>query len=434
MRQRLRLVVFAAAVPVLLVAGVLGAAGLAGATRAATPLDGQWRGLHLYSISGSLEGGFTVSAAESYMATAKCSVSSGTKLGQLTPIGGGKYSELFGVLWSDCTRDPFGERAPETVTVTLSGNTLTISGCGLGFCDAMTRVGAAPPTTTATKPTTTTTAPTEPKPPQKKDTSPPVVDAIPKGLTKPGTRDSLLFTVKDDSGRATAHATLYEGGKPIKSAVGPVANGQRRWKEVLFAKNLVGPLFFCVWAEDAAGHKSARYPHSSCAWIKLRVPIERVSNGCGGRGWDALEKVQQYFGNEHTFFDFGSGLKYTVNFKDACDLHDAGYGGHIVLNKLRGGTIDYRNWSRLEVDRRFRRDLRLLCHSQIPESAEGAMAKCVAGASVFKNVSVAAQVGADTLYDIVSTFGDLFFDSDLVKPGHQSDSEKSSRRDIFDFR
>jgi hypothetical protein len=274
---------------------------------------------------------------------------------------------------------------------------------------------------------------------QGKDTSPPQVEALAKGLTKPGTRDTLLFTVKDDSDHAKAHITLYQGGKPIQSAIGSdKAHGQKwAWSKVLFANDLDGPLFFCVWAEDAAGNRSARAPHSSCAWIKLLVPIERVSNGCGGgvATWDVGVLAQNYFGNEHTYFDSGSGLKYTVNFKDACDLHDAGYGGHTVVDKLRPGKQgikDFRDSTRREVDNKFLQDMRLLCHQGIPATAEDALAKCIGGAAYYA-LPVNHEIGAETLYGFVHKFGDMFFDSDLTKPGLQSASEKTGPRDRFNF-
>ncbi len=445
MRRLLRSGLRAAATLAVFAAGVLGAVGLAGATSAATPLDGKWRGAHLYSISGTLEGGFTINAAESFTVVG-CPVNSGAMLAELTPAGGGNYAQRYAWIVSSssggqltCTNSVEG---PETVNVALSGSTLRISGCGYGFCDAMTRVSTTPTTTkpATTAPRPTTTAPTTTGPPQAKDTSPPRVEALPKGLTKPGTRDTLRFTVKDDSGRAKFHATLYQGGTPIKSESrwDDSANARQKWSwPVLFASDLVGPLFFCVWAEDAAGNRSAGAPKSSCEWISLLVRVERVSNGCGGgvATWDVGVVVQNYFGNEHTYFDFGSGLKYTVNFADACNLHDAGYGGHTVKDKLRPGKQgikDFRGWTRRKVDTKFLNDLRLLCNKGIPASAEGARAKCIEGAAYYA-LPVNHLIGAETLYGFVHKFGDAFFDSDLTRPGNQRAAEKSGSRDSFDF-
>lgn len=415
---RRRVDTFASALPVLVVTGMLGVAGVADASSHVTPLDGQWRGIRLlHTISGSLEGGFTVNTAES-MNFSQCSIASGTKVGQFAPIGGGKFSQSFGRLWSDCTQDPVGE--PETVTVALSGNTLTISGCRLGYCDTLTSVNprpttTQPSTTTQPKKPTSTTQPPKPKPP-KKDTSRPVVIAHQKGLTYPGTRDNLLFNVIDDSGQATVSAALFQGGELIGSATWAVVNGIAEWKEVPFANNLIGPIYFCVGAEDAAGNKAKK----SCAWIQLLVPIEKVSNGCGGGGWDTLVKIQNYFGNEHSYQE-SLGTSYTVNFADACNIHDAAYGGHTVGDKINGGPpIDFRLWSRPRIDRKFLGDMRTLCTRSIPASAQNALKKCF-------STGGGLSVGALALYNFVDTHGYNFFDANLMLLGTQ----KRGTRDNF---
>lgn len=90
---------------------------------------------------------------------------------------------------------------------------------------------------------------------------------------------------------------------PRASALGPSVAGKQYW---------------VTWTA----------PKSSCAWIKLVVPIGRVSNGCCGglQKWDAGVIAQNDFGNLHAFHDFGTGHKYTVDFAPACDVHDAGDG------------------------------------------------------------------------------------------------------------
>ena len=94
---------------------------------------------------------------------------------------------------------------PRTVTVTRSGSgALDVSGCG----DACSAMGSTlKPVALATpKPTTT-----GPKP---KDTVPPRVTAFTaKGFAQQGGSVALQFTLKDDSGRAKVHYTVYEGGK-----------------------------------------------------------------------------------------------------------------------------------------------------------------------------------------------------------------------------
>jgi len=55
-----------------------------------------------------------------------------------------------------------------------------------------------------------------------------------------------------------------------------------------------------------------------------------------------------------------------VSFADACNLHDTGYSGAIVVDKIRGGIKDFRTWTRKQVDAKFHADMRFLCRQQIP--------------------------------------------------------------------
>jgi hypothetical protein len=162
-------------------------------------------------------------------------------------------------------------------------------------------------------------------------------------------------------------------------------------------------MFFCVWAENAAGASSKNSPKSACARIALLVDIERVSNGCGGAGWDSIVAIQNYFGNTSRYTDEATGKAYPVYFGGACNLHDAGYGGQTVRDELHGNKIvDYQRWTRLQVDRKFRTDMWLRCR-KIPETAVAALQAC-----------------KDNLrYWAVRTFGRLFFDADLMRPGTQ---------------
>lgn len=252
----------------------------------------------------------------------------------------------------------------------------------------------------------------------------PVVKAKAKGLTNPGTRGLLAFTVKDDSGKARAHLTLYEGGSPVYKADsdwGP-ANGKAWTYNARFAADLVGPMYFCVWAENRAGLKSKNPPDSSCNWISLLAPIARVSNGCGGKGWDELVWVENYFGNEHTYLDSNVNplaTPYTVNFAPACNIHDAGYGGRTVKDMFnRGRPVDFHDWSRKRVDDKFLKDMRKVCALRIPATATVARQKC-------EGVGGPASIGAEWLYNKVRYWGNRFFDADLTKPGLQ----KTGHRD-----
>jgi hypothetical protein len=264
--------------------------------------------------------------------------------------------------------------------------------------------------------TTATTTTTKPKP-----TGRPVVHAFaPRSTTpaEPLKEVTLEYSVKDPSSRATVHLYLYQGGTRVLKGSGTgAATGQRLAATVRLPGNLVGPLFFCVWAENAKGVRSIGSPKSSCAWIPFLLPkIKRVSNGCGGQGWDKLVQLENYFGNVHTYKDATLGTSYTVDFTDACDLHDAGYAGAMVKDKINGGIVDYRRWSRMQVDAKFWEDMKALCHTKakppIPAKAKNAMAQCEGNA-------FPRSIGAEKLYEFVNDYGDLFFDADLVVSGEQ---------------
>ncbi len=248
----------------------------------------------------------------------------------------------------------------------------------------------------------------------------PTVRAFPvKKVLRPGTHASLPFSVRDRSGKAIVHAALYEGGTPalaVRSS-GPItADGHTRHWKARLAADLRGPLFFCVWAENAAGKTSVKAPRSSCAWLSLLVDIDRVSNTCGGEGWDSIVAVENAFGNTSTYRDPTTKRTYKVNFADACDLHDAGYGGYTVRDRVNrsaaarrahrpGPVVDFHSWSRNRVDHRFLRDMQTLCRRKIPAKAASARHACVTG---------------NVRYWIVRKIGWAFFDADLLTPGTQS--------------
>lgn len=253
------------------------------------------------------------------------------------------------------------------------------------------------------------------------DECPPEVHAFaPAATVKPGGKVSLEFTVADDSGRATPHLTLYQGGTRLWTAspggLGS-ATGERQAATFELSKSLVGPLFFCVWASDPAGNSSAGSPKSSCAWLKLLVPIERVSNGCGGKGWETIVAIQNYLGNAHTYVDSlinPLAKSYTVNFKEACDLHDAGYGGQMVYDQINKRRINYRGWPRKAVDKKFRRDMMTLCNRKL-RTAPVARRKCLGKGGPL-------AIGSTLLFRAVRDYGHLFFDADLTVPGVQDEA------------
>lgn len=159
---------------------------------------------------------------------------------------------------------------------------------------------------------------------------------------------------------------------------------------------------------------------------RLVVPLETVSNGCGGAGWRALEKAQNYLGNTSTYWNSRDGLLYdplarshSVAFTDACNLHDAGYAGAVVRDKLRGGIKDFRRWSRRQVDKKFLADMRFLCERQIPKSAVYALRNC-------RGTGGNVSFGAESRHNFVRSQGYRFFDADLTQPGAQRTGSRAN--------
>jgi hypothetical protein len=74
---------------------------------------------------------------------------------------------------------------------------------------------------------------------------------------------------------------------------------------------------------------------------------------------------------------------FIVNFRPACDLHDAGYDGGIVFDPINGGVIDTRAMSRRTIDDRFYNDLLTSCNRQIGWNAPAARAQCYTIASTY---------------------------------------------------
>ncbi len=268
------------------------------------------------------------------------------------------------------------------------------------------------------------------KPRRPKPTGKPKVQAFAPGgrPAEPGGPVTLPYTVSDASGKATVHLQLYQGGEPVgaeRSLPGPATGARQSYTYTRLARTLIGPLFFCVWAESKGG-KSDDAPKSSCAWVPLLVEVKSygVSNGCGGKGWDSIVAIENYFGNTHVYEDAETGVRYTVDFKPACDLHDAGYAGLLVVDRINGGgKVDYRSWSRMAVDSKFLRDMRTLCHTAatppIPPASD-AMGQC-------EHSNMPSSIGAGTLYGFVDNYGDLFFDADLTKPGPQELGDRKAR-------
>jgi hypothetical protein len=143
------------------------------------------------------------------------------------------------------------------------------------------------------------------------------------------------------------------------------------------------------------------------------VDLASVSNGCGG----GEAGTSPRFLDEVTFDSGTKGLRFKVRFRQACNVHDAGYGGVVIRDPLHANkVVDFRTWTRKQVDDKFHTDLKQLCAEQIPAQGAGAAAlkKC--------------QAYADAYWAGVRTFGWTFFDADAQAPGDQSSGPRCKGR------
>ncbi len=130
------------------------------------------------------------------------------------------------------------------------------------------------------------------------------------------------------------------------------------------------------------------------------VPFASVINGCGGgtastdsRTWDTSS-----FRNS-----WASSKRYPVNFRAACNVHDAGYSGAKVRDPLRNNAIvDFWGWDQKRIDDRFLFDMRAICNRSIPRFAKGARADCVSRGGL-------TSFGAKWRYDIVRSVGHRYY-------------------------
>lgn len=262
------------------------------------------------------------------------------------------------------------------------------------------------------------------------DTDPPKVKAIPNAsvveLDQP---TPAAFTVSDDSGKAKWYVKLYSGGKGVAQTF---SSGQVPADDSTLTESFpaatpgIGPFYFCVWAEDAAGNRSAGWPLSSCAWVSRQVPLRSVSNGCGAATWGHFwAKVQNWFGDTRSY---GGNL---VEIFPACNVHDAGYRG-VTVRVSRTKIVDFRTWTRKMVDDQFRIDIAAQCRKWLTSAAQKPyLAGCVNGpplAAVLIGILGVppTKPGALAYYEAVRKFGKAAFDRDVTTPGTQAATPTST--------
>ena len=100
-------------------------------------------------------------------------------------------------------------------------------------------------------------------------------------------------------------------------------------------------------------------------WPPLANPLVKlagVSNGCG----PGVPSNEPQWADTSTYAKYPTtdpdGPERIVDFRAACNLHDAGYSGARVLDPLHEDRVfDSFTWTKEEVDLKFRRDMWLLC-------------------------------------------------------------------------
>jgi hypothetical protein len=123
------------------------------------------------------------------------------------------------------------------------------------------------------------------------------------------------------------------------------------------------------------------------------IAIEKVSNGCGGGDASTEPGIQNMVGDSATY---GTGNpfepSFKVNFREACNFHDAAYSGALVWDSLKGKFTDFRGITQKEADDKMQADMDLLCEAQIPERWPKARANCKSGINHWLLVSAIGSV------------------------------------------
>jgi hypothetical protein len=156
------------------------------------------------------------------------------------------------------------------------------------------------------------------------------------------------------------------------------------------------------------------------------VSLPSVSNGCGG----GVASTDSRFADE---WAFGA---WRVNFREACNVHDAAYSGAVVFDPFSRKVIDFRSWTQKEIDDKFLEDMRTLCRRQITGASPrmrsqmlDARNDCTHGegrfqpsCSTFYNalpqVGGNSTIGALFAYKLVRKCGDRYYRERIDLDGH----------------
>ena len=260
------------------------------------------------------------------------------------------------------------------------------------------------------------------------DTSAPRLEIVPRSL-EPGPSQRVQYRVRDDSARAQVTWTLYSDGADVRQWVSDglePATGTLQRLTIRPVAGAPGPYFLCGWAKDEAGNTTSKAPRSACVWLPLQVSLagSSVINGCGAdQRYDFVEQLQALLLNSQTYGPVAT------SFVEACNIHDAGYSGITVFDPVSRRLIDFRRWTRAEVDALFLKDMRTLCSRQIPWALAAERQVCRNGLRLMAAIAdlpSTDQVGAFTYYTAVRQAARDAFDTNATVPGVQTDSMPST--------
>lgn len=407
-----------------------------GVSPASTALAGQYDGVVSPggTVTWSGSAAFTIGAGYVTNLSQYGRLSGGTATQEATfaqRVGGGTYTLPFNLSTKVPTPAAESTARPGDVIGSLSASTASSNCNDYNVC-----AGPAVRLTFAIVATGGGTPdPDDPEVTPEDDTEPPVVEIAPYSrIVGIGDRIPIRFRVTDDSGQARWSAMLYSGGRPVARGS---SRGYRPARGALIKRvwgrsdDGIGPFYSCIQAEDKAGNRS----DVVCAWVSVQVKASAVSNGCGTPSYgEYFEWFQNYFGNDR-YYGFGPD-RYQVQVKTACDVHDAGYAGATVYDPFTKRAIDFRTWSRLRVDTKFRDDIRTLCRRWLNTPAERPyLDTCLNGITAGQLIALGlnapaealARAGAETYYQLVRENGLVGYDTDATTPGTQNVIPEATR-------